>query len=166
MHSIKDLAARRDGEEGFTLIELMVVVLIIAILIAIAIPTFLGARTKANDAASKSDLRNGLAAEETVFTDNQTYSVDTAAGGVLKTAESSLQWGTKPVVAFIGGDTSTICLSEQSQSKTWYALAKVATGTNAGVYYTKSTTGDPCAGVSLATASGWPTTASGAGSGW
>jgi len=43
------LRKRRNDEEGFTLIELMVVVLIIAILLAIAIPTFLGARERAND---------------------------------------------------------------------------------------------------------------------
>ena len=52
----------------------MVVVLIIAILIAIAIPQFLGARSRAQDAAAKSDLRNALTAEKTVFTDNQQYS--------------------------------------------------------------------------------------------
>ncbi len=164
MKSLLGLARRRDEEEGFTLIELMVVVLIIAILIAIAIPTFLGARTKANDAASKADLRNGLAAEETVYTDNQTYSADTAAGGVLKTTESSLQWGTKPVV-IVSAAGDVFCLSEQSQSKTWYALAKVATGANAGVYYKKDTAADPCT-TNTATLAGWPTTATGPGSGW
>ena len=50
--------ARDRGEDGFTLIELMVVILIIAILIAIAIPTFLGARQKAQDRAAQSNLRN------------------------------------------------------------------------------------------------------------
>ena len=70
------IARSRDQEEGFTLIELMVVVLIIAILIAIAIPTFLGARQRAQDRAAQSDLRNGLTAEKTVYTDNQTYDAD------------------------------------------------------------------------------------------
>src|SRR5438445_8494415 len=55
-------------EEGFTLIELMVVVLIIAILIAIAIPTFLGARSRAQDKQAQSNLRNALTAEKTFYT--------------------------------------------------------------------------------------------------
>jgi type IV pilus assembly protein PilA len=76
---IAKLRARRDGdEEGFTLIELMVVVLIIAILIAIAIPTFLGARSRAQEKAAQSSLRNGLTAAKTVYTDNEDYTKVTA----------------------------------------------------------------------------------------
>jgi prepilin-type N-terminal cleavage/methylation domain-containing protein len=49
-----------EPEAGFTLIELMVVLLIIAILLAIAIPTFLGVTSSANDRAAQSNLTNGL----------------------------------------------------------------------------------------------------------
>src|SRR5437667_3726849 len=63
----------KGNEEGFTLIELMVVVLIIAILIAIAIPTFLGARGKAQDRAAQSTLRNALTAAKSAFTDNDSF---------------------------------------------------------------------------------------------
>jgi type IV pilus assembly protein PilA len=72
---LERLSQRSEREErGFTLIELMVVVLIIAILIAIAIPTFLGARQRAQDRAAQSNARNALTAEKTFFTDGQAYS--------------------------------------------------------------------------------------------
>src|SRR5437016_2774771 len=62
---------QRDDERGFTLIELMVVVLIIAILIAIAIPTFLGTRGKAKTRQAQSNLRNAFTASKTVYSDTQ-----------------------------------------------------------------------------------------------
>ena len=77
-----------DEEDGFTLIELMVVVLIIAILIAIAIPTFLGARKRAQDRAAQSSLRNALTAAKTIFTDNESYA--SATSTTLAEAETSL----------------------------------------------------------------------------
>lgn len=81
---------RRDREdEGFTLIELMVVVLIIAILLAIAIPTFLGARNAANARAAQSNLRNALTAEQTEWTNAQTFSSNTTTMGGI---ESALHW--------------------------------------------------------------------------
>jgi type IV pilus assembly protein PilA len=82
-------AGRKEDEEGFTLIELMVVVLIIAILIAIAIPTFLGARQKAQDRAAQSDLRNALTAAKTAYVDSEDYTV---AATELSSVEPSLTY--------------------------------------------------------------------------
>ena len=60
-------------EKGFTLIELMIVVAIIGILAAIAIPQFSNYRTKAFNAAATSDLHTARLAEEALFADYQKY---------------------------------------------------------------------------------------------
>src|SRR5438874_8887305 len=95
---LEKLRARRQSEEGFTLIELMVVVLIIAILLAIAIPTFLGARGKAQDRAAQSNLRNALTAEKTFYTDNQVYTSSTAA---IASIEPNLTFGATPSAGIV-----------------------------------------------------------------
>lgn len=73
-----DARAVERSEAGFTLIELMMVVLIIAILITVLIPTFFGARDRANDRATQSSLRNAATAAKAVYVDNQDYTEATA----------------------------------------------------------------------------------------
>lgn len=89
----------RERDDGFTLIELMVVVLVIAILLAVAIPTFLGARQRANARAAQSNLRNVLTNELTFFADGQAFTQDPIE---LRKMDSSQQYvgpGSSPPVA-------------------------------------------------------------------
>jgi type IV pilus assembly protein PilA len=110
---------RLNKEEGFTLIELMVVVLIIAVLVAIAIPSFLGFRNRAEDRSAQADLRNSLLAEKAYWTDNGEYVDD--AGSELATYEPSLltnqtDAATDGVYVEMGTTDNEVCLSQESGS--------------------------------------------------
>jgi type IV pilus assembly protein PilA len=128
----------KDDEEGFTLIELMVVVLIIAILIAIAIPTFLGARGRAQDRSAQSNGRNALTAAKTVYSDNQSYLVPDAAG--LRTAmEAAAPELNYVATASTDKDTVSVAATAQrvqivvkSETGDCFAFTDNATGASAG----------------------------------
>ena len=67
------LTERARSERGFTLIEILVVILVIGILAAIAIPIFLGSRNKGYDADAKSNARNLVSEVESCYTPNEDF---------------------------------------------------------------------------------------------
>jgi len=64
---------KQKKEKGFTLVELLIVIAIIGILAAIAIPQFAKYRAKAYNSAALSDLKNARTAVEAYYADNQQY---------------------------------------------------------------------------------------------
>ena len=94
-----------EREGGFTLIELLVVIIIIGILLAIAIPSYLKFRDRANESAAKANVRSAIPAIEAFYADNNTY-----AGMTLSGLQASYDAGIKNIT--FGGtlNATTYCV--------------------------------------------------------
>lgn len=143
-------ARDEQGERGFTLVELMVVVLVIAILIAIAIPTFLGAKQRANDRATQANVRNAFTASRVYYNDNLRYPDDPSA---MSAVEPSLGWTASALDASSpknairvwvyddAGDNQTIVVAGRSAEGRCFYLRDVMGGAGMGTFYTRDVSG-------------------------
>lgn len=114
---------------------MMVVLAIIAVLMAVALPTMLGAKRRAQDTATQATLVAGLKTEEIYATDDGTYSSEVA---VLTGLEPSLDWsgGNDASIHIVLGSAVTtddsILLYSRSNSGTWFGLRHDLAGVGAG----------------------------------
>jgi type IV pilus assembly protein PilA len=150
-------------EAGFTLIELMVVLLILAILLAIAIPTFLGVSKSANDRAAQSNLNTSLVNAKSTFQVNgQSYALGVTSASYSSSLATTMASG-NPALSYVVGSVSStsspatvsvsvatdgnaIVLAEQARGtgNCWYVIDNDAaeSTTSNGAW---STTGFPVA---------------------
>jgi len=125
---VQKLRERSQGEGGFTLVELLVVMLILGLLAAIAIPSFFNQRDKARDADAKAGVRTAQTAIETYATDNGSDGYTGATPAILAGIEETLgEWGTDLTVPTATTDEYEVTVASVTGENT-FSIERAANG--------------------------------------
>ncbi|HEY7667558.1 MAG TPA: type II secretion system protein [Actinomycetota bacterium] len=167
-----------DDEQGFTLIELMVVLMIFAILIVMGLPTYIGVKGRFQDRGAQSDLRNSVLAARIMFTDqaNFTSANETSTGIVTIVNNQCYVAGGTPSVSTgapvcvsgagtgsisVASNASQFAAARMSNSTTCFLIVDSLTGTRYGSTTTAANCSATWAGTpgnvtaTTPTAGGW-----------
>ncbi|MGI8972635.1 MAG: prepilin-type N-terminal cleavage/methylation domain-containing protein [Gaiella sp.] len=108
--------ARRliDGEDGFTILELLVVLVILGILLAISVSSYLGFEQRASDRVAHSNLRAALPAVEAYYEDYQDYA------GMTRVELKKIDAGLAPGVDVVSSSSSGYCLRSTAEGASVY----------------------------------------------
>jgi len=104
-------------EKGFTLIELLVVIIILGILVAIAVPSYLSFKDKANNNSAQANIRAVVPSVESYFSDNATY-VGMTPANLKSTYDQAIDTG-KYTIPAANLTATSYCVQSTSGGKTW-----------------------------------------------
>jgi type IV pilus assembly protein PilA len=113
LQSLNARIARSKNEGGFTLIELLVVIIIIGILLAIAVPSYMKFRDRANKSAAQANVRASIPGAEAYYADNNTY-----ANMTLTVLQNSYDQGIKDINV-VAATSTTYCIEATKGAETW-----------------------------------------------